>query len=323
MHPNRRDILESALSLIAGSALPGLAFAQARYPEGIIRITIWTPAGGGADGAMRIVGQKLSEALGNVVVVESRPGANGAIAIQSVAKAPPDGLNLLYINSSILGNLVLSPNPGYKLADLTPVCLMVMTPIAIGVRATLGVSTLQEYVALVKSRPGKISYGSYGQGSGGHFIGELLNMSAGIDALHVPYKGEAPAIQDLLGGQIDAAITSVGAVSRQPGKIVPLAVSSAGRFSGYKDVPTFAEAGYPQVDMPGWGAIYVPAKTPKPLLDILAAELSRIIMLPEVAAKMLDFGFESVGWGPAKTTDFTDQQLPLIRKLVDSGRVKI
>lgn len=323
MHTTRRDTLKSALSLLAGSALPGISFAQSHYPEGIIKITIWTPAGGGADGAMRIVGQRLTEALGNVVVVESRPGANGAIAIQSIAKAPPDGMNLLYINSSILSNLVLSPNPGYKLSELTPVCLMVMTPIAIGVRASLGVSTLQEYVALVKSRPGKISYGSYGQGSGGHFIGELLNLSAGIDALHVPYKGEAPAIQDLLGGQIDAAITSIGAVSRQPGKVIPLAVSSAGRFSGYKDVPTFAEAGYPQVDMPGWGAVYAPAKTPKPLLDKLAAEMSRIVMLPDVATKMLDFGFESVGWNPAKTTAFTDQQLPLIRKLVESGRVKI
>jgi tripartite-type tricarboxylate transporter receptor subunit TctC len=124
----------------------------------------------------------------------------------------------------------------------------------------------------------------------------LLNISAGIDALHVPYKGEAPAIQDLLGGQIDAAITSIGAVARQPGKIIPLAVSSAGRFSGYKDVPTFAEAGFPQVDMPGWGAVYAPAKTPKPVLDKLAAEMSRIVMLPDVATKMLDFG--GLGSGP-------------------------
>jgi tripartite-type tricarboxylate transporter receptor subunit TctC len=323
MQLNRRDTLRTALSLLAGSALPGLSRAQPHYPEGVIKITIWTPAGGGADGAMRIVGQKLTESLGNTVVVESRPGANGAIAIQSIAKAPPDGLNLLYINSSILSNLVLMSNPGYKLSELSPVCLMVMTPIAIGVRASLGVSTLQEYVALARSRPGKLSYGSYGQGSGGHFIGELLNLSAGIDVLHVPYKGEAPAIQDLLGGQIDAAITSIGAVSRQPGKIIPLAVSSDVRFKGYRDVPTFAEAGYPQVYMPGWGAVYAPAKTPKPVLDRLAAEMSRIVMLPEVATRMLDFGFESVGWDPAKTTAFTDQQLPLIRKLVESGRVKI
>lgn len=146
---------------------------------------------------------------------------------------------------------------------------------------------------------------------------------AGIDALHVAVQGEAPAIQDLLGGQIDAAITSLGAVSRQPGKIIPLAVSSAGRFSGYKDVPTFAKAGFPQVDMPGWGAVYAPAKTPKRVLDKLAAEMSRIVMLPDVATKMLDFGFESVGWGPQKLTAFMDRQLPLIRNLVDSGRVKI
>jgi tripartite-type tricarboxylate transporter receptor subunit TctC len=308
---------------MAGAALPTLAAAQTPYPEGIVRIVISTPTGGGGDAAMRIVGQKLTEALGNVVLVEAKPGGNGVIAIQSVAKSAPDGLTLLYINSGLLSNLVLQSNPGYKLADLAPVSMLVLTPIALGVRASLGVSTLKEYVALVKSKPGRISYGSYGQGSGGHFVGELLNLSAGIEALHVPYKGEAPAIQDLLGGQIDAAITSVGAVARYPGKIVPLAVSSAERFSGFKEVPTFAEAGFPQVDMPGWGAIYVPARTPKPLIDKLTTELNRIVMLPEVVTKMLEFGFESVGWNAAKLAAFTDVQLPLVRKLVDSGRVKI
>ncbi|HEY4068677.1 MAG TPA: tripartite tricarboxylate transporter substrate binding protein [Burkholderiaceae bacterium] len=323
MNPTRRQTLTTALGLMAGAALPRLANAQSPYPDGVVKFVIPTPAGGGADGAMRIIGQKLTESWGNTAIVESRPGATGAIAIQAVAKAPPDGLTLLYINSGLLTNLVLQPTPGYKLADLAPVCMLVLTPIAIGVRTSLGVGTLKEYVALAKSKPGKLTFGSYGQGSGGHFVGELLNLTAGIETLHVPYKGEAPAIQDLIGGQIDAAITSIGGVAHYPGRILPLALSSAGRFPLYKDVPTFAEAGFPAVDMPGWGAIYVPARTPKAVVDKLSAELNRIVMLPDVAAKMLEFGFESVAWSPAKLTAFTDQQLPVIRKLVDSGRVKV
>ncbi|MDB5816921.1 MAG: tripartite tricarboxylate transporter substrate binding protein, partial [Rhizobacter sp.] len=297
--------------------------APSGYPSGMIRFVLPTPAGGGADSAMRIVGQKLSESWGNVSIVDPRPGANGAIAIQNVAKSAPDGLTLLYINSGLLTNLALQPNPGYKLADLTPICMLVLTPIAIGVRSNLGVNTLKEYVDLAKAKPSKLTYGSYGQGSGGHFVGELLNLAAGVDVLHVPYKGEAPAIQDLLGGQIDAAITSVGAVSHYPGQIKPLAVSSSARFPLYKDVPTFAEAGYPAVDMPGWGAIMAPAGLARPLVEKLSVELTRIVMLPDVATRMLDFGFESVGWKPDRLNAFLQEQNTLVRKLVDSGRVKV
>lgn len=319
---NRRRALQTSAALLAASALPA-ARAQGAFPAAPLRIVIPVPAGGGYDNMMRLVGTKLTEAWGQPAIVESKPGASGSLAAGFVAKAPADGHTLLLTYSAFLANPQLMPNPGYRVADFTPVCMLVLSPIAIGVRSDLGVNTLQEYVAMARAQPGKLSYASYGQGSGGHFVGELFNSAAGIETTHVPYKGEAPALQDLLGGQVHAAIASVGGVSRYPGKIKALAVASATRFPGYKDVPTFDEAGVPGVDMPGWGGIFVPAATPRPVVDKLATELTRIILLPDVQARMLELGFQPVGWGADKLVAFMNDQSAKIKKLVDSGRVKI
>ncbi|NUZ06090.1 Bug family tripartite tricarboxylate transporter substrate binding protein [Piscinibacter koreensis] len=322
MNPSRRATLKSAAGLLTVFTLPA-SLAQPGYPNALIKVVIPTPAGGGHDAMMRVIGEKLTASWGQPVIVESKPGASGAIAATTVAKAPPDGHTLVLGYSALISNVVLMPNPGYKLEELAPVCMLALTPIAIGVRSSLGVKTLAEYVTLAKSRPGKLTYGSYGQGSGGHFVGELLNGAAGIDVTHVPYKGEAPAIQDLLGGQIDAAITSVGAVSRYPDKIVPLAVSSPQRFVRYKDVPTFAETGYPSVNMPGWGALFAPAATPQPIVDKVAAEMARILALPDVPPRLHELGFDPLPWGPARLRTFMTEQMAQTRKLVESGRVKL
>jgi tripartite-type tricarboxylate transporter receptor subunit TctC len=324
---NRRRALRGALGLTATAtaATAGLPLARAQpaFPNAVIKVVIPTAPGGGYDIMMRMIGQKLTDAWGQPVVVESKAGASGAIAAAAVAKAPPDGYTLMVGYSALVSNLVLQSNPGYKLADLVPVSMMALSPIALGVRQSLGVTTLAQYVELARSKPGKLSFGSYGPGSGGHFIGELLNMAAGIEIAHVPYKGEAPALQDLLGEQIDGAVTSLGGVSRQPGRIRPLAVASANRFPLYPDVPTFAEAGYPQVTMPGWGGLFAPAGTPRAVLDKLTAEINRIVMLPDVSAKMLEMGFEPVGWAPDRVNAFLKEQMELTQKLVATGRVKI
>ncbi|MFT3820877.1 MAG: tripartite tricarboxylate transporter substrate binding protein [Rubrivivax sp.] len=321
LHTTRRRALQLGAGLGAGLALPAVRAQD--YPSAPIRMIIPTPAGGGHDAMMRLVGQKLTEAWGQPAIVESKAGAAGSLAAGFVAKAPADGHTMLLTYSAYLSNQVLQPNPGYKAADFVPVCLLVLTPIAIGVRSSLGVNTIQEWVALAKKQPGKLTYGSYGQGSGGHFVGEQLNAAAGIETTHVPYKGEAPAIQDVLGGQVDAVIASLGGASRYPGRIKALAVASPTRFPVYRDVPTFAEAGLPAVNMPGWGGVFVPAATPKPVVERLAAELNRIILLPDVAPKMLDLGFEPVGWRGARFTGFLDEQMAMIKALVDSGRVKL
>ena len=322
MTHTRRAALQSTLGLLTAAAWP-MARAQAAYPSGPIRFIIPTPAGGGHDSMMRLVGSKLTEAWGQPAIVESKAGASGAIAAGYVAKQPPDGQTLLLGYSALISNLVLQPNVGYKLSELAPVSMLVLTPIALGVRSSLGVNTVQEFVALARQQPGKLSYASYGQGSGGHFVGEQLNAAAGIDVVHVPYKGEAPALQDLLGGQVDAAVVSLGGVSRYPGKIKALAVASPTRFPVYKDVPTFIEAGLPAVNLPGWGALFAPAATPKPVLTKLGTEVNRVIMLPDVQAKMLELGFESVAWAPEKLSAFMNEQMAIVKKLVDDGRVKV
>lgn len=319
---SRRKVLQVAGGGAAALAAP-LLRAQGAYPNAPLRIVITVPAGGGHDAMMRLVGQKLTESWGQPCVVESKPGASGAIAAVHVARSPADGHTMLLTNSNFLSTTILQPNAGYKTSDFVAVSMQVLTPIAIGVRTSLGVNTIQEWVPLAKKQPGKLTYGSYGQGSGGHFVGEQLNAAAGIETTHVPYKGEAPAIQDVLGGQIDAVIASLGGASRHPGRIKALAVASPTRFPAYTDVPTFAESGLPDVNMPGWGGVFLPASTPKPVVAKLSAELNRVIMLPDVQARMLDLGFESVGWGPDKLQAFLDEQLVKTRKLVDSGRVKL
>ena len=319
----RRQTLAAALGSLGAGVLPRAQAQTQPFPSQVIKFVIPTPAGGDHDTMMRIIGQKLTDAWGQPCIVESRSGASGAIAAATVSQAPADGYTVLIGYSALLSNTVLMPKPGYRLEDLQPVGMLALTPIAFGARESLGASTLKQYVALAKTRPGKLSYGSYGPGSGGHFVGELFNMAAGIDTVHVPYKGEPPALQDLIGGQIDAAVVSVGGVSRYPGKIKPLAVASATRFPSYPDVPTFAELGYPEVDMLGWAAAFVPAKTPKAIVDKLNTEMGRILVMPDVRAKLLELGFEPAPWSPDKTRRFMKDQLALTQKLIDAGRVKL
>lgn len=319
----RRQTLAAALGSLGAGVLPRAQAQTQPFPSQVIKFVIPGPAGGAHDTMMRIIGQKLTDAWGQPCIVESRSGASGAIAAATVSQAPADGYTVLIGYSALLSNTVLMPKPGYRLEDLQPVGMLALTPIAFGVRESLPASTLKQYVALAKTRPGKLSYGSYGPGSGGHFVGELFNMAAGIDTVHVPYKGEPPALQDLIGGQIDAAVASVGGLSRYPGKIKPLAVASATRFPSYPDVPTFAELGYPEVDFPGWAAAFVPAKTPKAIVDKLNTEMGRILVMPDVRAKLLELGYEPAPWSPDKTRRFMKDQLALTQKLIDAGRVKL
>jgi len=322
MPHDRRSVLASALGLAGAAMLPTLARAQ-QYPNAPIKFIIPTAVGGGYDLMMRMVGQKLQDAWGQPCVVDARTGASGSIAAQLVARAAPDGYTLMIGYSALVSNLALQPNPGYKLSDFAPVSMMTVSPVALGVRESLGVKTLKEFVALAKSQPGKLSYGSYGPGSGGHFVGELFKESAGVHMVHIPYRGEAPAIQDLLGGQVDAVFITVGGVTRYPGKIRPLAICSPKAFPLYPDIPTFAQAGFPDVNMPGFAGLFAPAATPQPIVDKLSAEVNQIVKMPDVSQKILELGFEPVGWPADKVGPFLSEQMTLTQKLVASGRVKI
>jgi tripartite-type tricarboxylate transporter receptor subunit TctC len=320
---NRRKTLVAGFAALGGATMTARAQQAANYPTAPIRFVIPTAVGGGHDTMMRLIGQKLTERLGQPCVIEARPGASGAIAAAAVAQAPADGYTLLVGYSAFLSNTVLLEKLPYKVEDFVPVSMLALTPIALGISESLAASTLQHYVAIAKTRPDQLSYASYGPGSGGHFVGELFNMAAGINTVHVPYKGETPALMDVLAGHVQASFTSVGGARRYPGRIRALAVATKERSPSYPDVPTFAELGYPEVDMPGWGALFAPARTPPAVVQLLTREINRILLLPEVKTKLAELGFDAVGWEPVRTSAFLKEQLASTRKLVASGRIKL
>ena len=227
-------------------------------------------------------------------------GGNMDILTRALAKSPADGYTLLFSHSALLQNVLLQPNPPYKLADIQPVSLVALFPIAYGVNTQLGVQSLAELIALAKSKPRTLSFGSYGTGSGGHVIGAALNRAAGIDLTHVAYKGEAPAVTDMMAGVVSSAYGSVGYMARQigSGKVRLLAVASTSRLKAFPDVPTFAEAGFPALNLPGWGGLFVPAGTPPAVVAKIHAEVAKAVALPDVADKIATMGFVPVGSSP-------------------------
>lgn len=283
--------------LMAGAATAIAQQATKPFPSGPIRFVIPTPPGGGNDIVARLIGEKLSAAWGQPVVVESKPGASGMIAAAVVAKAPPDGHTLLLTHAALATSVALRSNPQVRLSELTAVSQVVVTPIAFTVSSNTGAKNLGEFVAAAKANPKKYSFGSYGAGTSAHLLGEMLNRRAGIDLLHVPYKGEAPAISDLLGGQVTSVFGSAGTVAphAKADKVRIVAFASPQRVASFPDVPTFAEAGYADLNLPGWIGVLAPVDTPKPTVAKLAQEIARIVRLPEVAQKFVEVGYEPTG----------------------------
>jgi len=294
-----KALLMRALAAAAtAGVLAGSAHAQeAAFPSRPICFVIPTAAGGNLDVLARLVAEKVSAAWGQPVIVESRAGANSILATTYVAKSPPDGYTLLFTLSGFVQNLVLMPNPPYKASELAPVSLVAWFPIALAANAELPVRDVAGMVALARQKPGALSFASYGVGSAGHIIGEGLNKAAGMQIKHIAYKGEAAAFPDLASGQVEFGYGSVGFYARQGsnGKVRMLAVASPQRLKNFPDVPTLAEAGYADVNLPGWGGMLLPAGTPQAIVDKFAQEVRRVVQLPEVQARILDMGFEPVG----------------------------
>ena len=292
----RRAVLAGAALAFAGLAAAP-AEAQDTFPNKLVRIIIPTAPGGNMDALARVIAEKLTASWGQQVIVESRAGANTVLATSSVAKAPADGYTALFTISGFVQNLVLMPNPPYKASDFAPVSMIAVLPIALAASTSLPANNLPELVKLAQSQPDALSFGSYGVGSGGHIIGEGLNKAAGIHIRHIPYKGEAAELPDLIGGQISLAYGSVGFYANQigGGKVKMIAVASPNRLKSFPNVPTFAEGGYPDVNLAGWAGFFLPAATPSAIVDKFSAELRRIVALPDVQAKILVYGYEPAG----------------------------
>lgn len=266
----------------------------------IVVINPWAP-GGPADIVARPIMQKLSERLGQPIVVENRAGANGVIGATAVAKARPDGYTLLF---SHVGPIAISPAmqadmPYDSIKDFEPVTQVVSAPLVLVVRPDLPIKSLQDLVAYAKSRPGKLSYGSVGAGSTTHLAGEMLHGMAGIDILHVPYKGAAPVITDMLGGQIDMAFINISGVMPYlpSGKLRAIAVSTLKRSTLLPDLPAISES-YPGFEVNSWYGVMAPAGTPKEIVNRLQREIAIVLKTPEIMEVMKTGGLDPEGTTP-------------------------
>lgn len=289
---SRRAIL--AATVAAGLMSVTGAFAQQAYPSKPIRLVVPYPAGGGADGLARLIGSKMSESLGQTVVIDNKPGANTMLASSDVARQPADGYTLLYVASSFTINPSLYKVPYDTEGAFAPVAMVAEVPLIIIRNLKVPYNTLPELVAAAKAKPGRITYASYGQGSPAHLGGELLESMAGVEMLHVPYKGSAPALNDLLGGQVEVAFSSIEPALQliRSNKVHPIAVMSSHRIAALPNVPAVAEF-LPGFQAAGWNGVVAPVGVPAPIIARLNAVINAAVKTPEVQAKYATQGVEA------------------------------
>jgi tripartite-type tricarboxylate transporter receptor subunit TctC len=296
------------LSHLAGAfalaVLAPLAPAQEAYPSKPVRIIVPFAAGGVADLLPRIVGEKLTQKWGQPVVVENKVGAAGNIGMAEGARAAPDGYTLLLAPA---GNLTVNPKlfpnlPFDTYRDLTPVTLLAQSPNVLVVHPSVPAKSFQELIAYAKANPGKLNFASPGEGSGAHLAGELLKIEAGIDATHVPYKGIAPAVNDLLGGQVQMMFAGISTVLQhvKAGKLVALAIASPKRNPQLPDVPTVSESGLPGFDVTSWYGIVVRAGTPPAIVQKVQRDMTEALQSAEVQSRLAALGLEPVGDTPSE-----------------------
>lgn len=302
---NRIQHLTAGLLATVALSVAGTAAAQS-FPNRPIKIVVTSPAGGGNDFIARTIAQKMEITLKQPVVVDNKPGASGIIAADFVAKSPSDGYTILFSGPLIVQTAALYAKLPYDpLKDFTPLTDVIRTPLWLAVNTEkLPVKNVKEFVDYAKANPGKISYGSVGSGSSHHLIGYLLGDTAGVELLHVPYKGGAPAMVALISGEVNTAFADY--VSLKPhvasGKVRLLGATGTKRSALTPDVPTFSELGFKGFESYGWGALFLPAKAPADVLQKLHAAVAAALKEPDVMAKFGEVGFELGGTSQA---DFT------------------
>ena len=280
------------VTALLGTA-PGPATAQdPSYPTRPVRIIVAFPVGGLLDTVSRIVGDKLTVVLGQQFIIESRPGAGGTLATAAVARTEPDGYTLMMINDNHAVNPSVFKNIPYdSVKDFAPIGFVGSAPMALSANARLAVRSVQDLVELTRQQPGKISYASVGIGSASHLAGELFAAKAGVRMLHVPFRGGAPAINDLVAGHVDTMFVTavVGGQHMKTGALTPLALAAAARFETLPEVPTMAEAGYP-LEAAYWFGLAAPAGTPPAVLAKLEAALAEVLAMPDLRKRMTEMG---------------------------------
>ncbi len=309
---------------LAGIGVVGAAHAQ-NYPAKPVTLIVPYPAGGANDMLGRLIGQKLSERLGQQFIIENKPGAGTLIGATVVAKAAPDGYTLLvggFASNAVTPLLFKAEYDPIK--DFEPIGMFGTAPTVVITYPDSVYKTIKDVVDAAKKKPGEIMYGSSGNGSPLHMAGEMFTAQAGVNMTHVPYKGGSAHILDLIGKRLDVIFdTSTNSTPLiKGGKVRPIAVSSKTRLPDFPDVPTLTEAGYPDFSVNGWYALYAPAKTPKPIVDKLSTELQAVLKQPEVIEKLRGVGVTPGSGQADELAKYAPAELEKYRKLIKDANIK-
>ncbi|ALD92462.1 extra-cytoplasmic solute receptor [Cupriavidus gilardii CR3] len=311
------------LGLAAALATPA---AQAGYPERPIRWIVPFPAAGAMDNIARTLGEEMSQTLGQSIVVENRPGAGGNIGAELVARSPADGYTMLIVANGMAVNPALYRKLSYDpIKDFAPVSLLAVVPnVLVANKAKTSAKTVPEVIASAKSQPGKYTYASAGNGTSIHLAGELFTSMAGVELLHVPYKGSGPAVTDLLGGQVDYMFDSI--TSAKPhidaGKLTAIAVTTSKRSAALPNVPTVAEAGLPGYELSPWFAAFVPAGTPPAVVETLNRAMVEALRKPAVQKRLAAIGAEPIGSTPAELKQHLAKETDKWGKLIRTRGIR-
>lgn len=315
-----------ALCTVGALTLSFIAFAsQAAYPDRPIRLIVPYAAGGGADNVARILAVHMGEKLGQSVIIENRPGASATIAETLVARADADGYTVLYDTFAYTVNASARKMQIDLRKDLKPVAMTATAAMILVVNPAVKAQNLGEFLQLAKQNPGKISYASYGIGSAAHLASELLARDAGVAMLHIPYKGGAPALVDVVGGQVNAyfANASSGLPYVRDKQLRALAVSSAQRLPTLPDVPTVAESGFPNFEVLDWHGTFVPAGTPQPVIDKLADAIQYAVAHPDTIKRLNALGITPAGSRPSEFNAFIDDQIERWSALIKERNIEL
>jgi len=319
--------MHAVLKLLAFALASTTLVAVAQtYPVKPVRIVVPFPAGGGVDLTARTVGQKLSDYLGQQMVIDNRAGAAGTIGAENVAKSPPDGYSLLVAGpGSVAVAPLLFPKLGYNpLKDLAPITMLVTMPYIIVMHPSIPAKNAKELIALAKANPGKLNMASGGAGTGQHLAGELFNVMAGIKMVHIPYKGTAPAIADIMGGHADLTFSDPSVLPQlQSGRLKAIGVSGTKRYPPLPDVPTVADSGLPGFDALNWYPMMAPTGTPRDIIMRLNSDAIKALAAPDVKEKLMAQGLIPTPMTPEQLGQFIREDYERWAKVIKAANVKL